>query len=300
MPAPLLHAIKVMYQDDKYILVDGDKRACAYPTNEVKQGCHSSPLLLSLYIDYMGRDISEGIKGAMTEDGVSGVPTCYMQRTLSQPLINQVKCKLCFSLLTFMCGNVALPPPKRFKHPGMLVDKCMSLRVSEEHAVKPCMAAQQRIKKLVHEHDLRKRPHALLWISEVFGIPDGLYACRVWGTEYLREGSEFKSQLQNRHLCSLRATVKFFNSMLDANTETIRQVLKEDVHLADRGESCWSAHVPAAFNSMRNEEMFKQRMLSASKIPMQDFVGELRHRQQNVWREVQALSPREVSGKAVT
>eukprot|EP00967_Tisochrysis_lutea_P046142 scaffold56011_cov17-Tisochrysis_lutea.AAC.1 len=113
MPAPLLHAIKVMYQDDKYILVDGDKRACAYPTNEVKQGCHSSPLLLSLYIDYMGRDISEGIKGAMTEDGVSGVPTCYMQRTLSQPLINQVV----FFPAHFHVWKCGSSPPKTVQTP---------------------------------------------------------------------------------------------------------------------------------------------------------------------------------------
>eukprot|EP00983_Pelagomonas_calceolata_P040245 1137520-Pelagomonas_calceolata.AAC.2 len=32
----------------------------------------------------------------------------------------------------------------------------------------------------------------------VYGIPAGMYACQVWGTEYLQEGSEFKSQLQKR------------------------------------------------------------------------------------------------------
>eukprot|EP00983_Pelagomonas_calceolata_P026561 833202-Pelagomonas_calceolata.AAC.1 len=39
---------------------------------------------------------------------------------------------------------------------------------------------------------------------KVYGILVGMYACQVWSTEYLREGSEFKSQLQERHLCSLR------------------------------------------------------------------------------------------------
>eukprot|EP00983_Pelagomonas_calceolata_P083847 1156242-Pelagomonas_calceolata.AAC.2 len=61
-----------------------------------------------------------------------------------------------------------------------------------------------RIKEFVHEHDLRNRPHALIWLSKVYGISAGMYACQVWGTEYLREGSEFKSQLQKRQLCSLR------------------------------------------------------------------------------------------------
>eukprot|EP00983_Pelagomonas_calceolata_P044335 1139256-Pelagomonas_calceolata.AAC.1 len=40
-------------------------------------------------------------------------------------------------------------------------------------------------------------------------------------------------------------------------------------------------------------------MLSASKVPMQDFIGDLRYRQQRVWREADALSPREVNRKAV-
>jgi len=45
---------------------------------------------------------------------------------------------------------------------------------------------------------------AMLWLSKVYGIPAGMYASQVWGTVYLSEGSEFGSQLQKRHLCSLR------------------------------------------------------------------------------------------------
>eukprot|EP00983_Pelagomonas_calceolata_P011414 367824-Pelagomonas_calceolata.AAC.1 len=59
-------------------------------------------------------------------------------------------------------------------------------------------------KQVVHEHVLRNRPHALIWLSKVYGILAEMYACQVWGTEYLRGGSEFKSQLQKRQSCSLR------------------------------------------------------------------------------------------------
>eukprot|EP00983_Pelagomonas_calceolata_P076078 1153270-Pelagomonas_calceolata.AAC.1 len=88
--------------------------------------------------------------------------------------------------------------------------------------------------------------------------------------------------------------------MLVSNSETLRQVLKADLHLANMDESCWSAHVSKPFSGMRNEEVFKQKLLSASKISMQDFLGDLRYRQQKVWREADALSPREVNRKAVT
>eukprot|EP00983_Pelagomonas_calceolata_P052218 1142749-Pelagomonas_calceolata.AAC.1 len=75
---------------------------------------------------------------------------------------------------TFMHGDVALPE-----------NSSLNTRVSEEHAMRPYMAAQQRIKEFVHEHNLWNRPHALIWLSKVHGIPDGMYACQVWGTEHL-------------------------------------------------------------------------------------------------------------------
>ena len=61
-------------------------------------------------------------------------------------------------------------------------------------------------------HDLKSRPHAMLWFSKVYGIPAGMYASQVWGTVYLSEGSEFGSQLQKRHRCSLRRILGVKNS----------------------------------------------------------------------------------------
>eukprot|EP00983_Pelagomonas_calceolata_P046455 1140181-Pelagomonas_calceolata.AAC.2 len=76
-----------------------------------------------------------------------------------------------------MYGNVALPKKEQLRYLGMLVDKHMNLKVYQEHAVRPYMAVQQRIKESVHEHNLRSRPHALIWLSKVYGILAGMYAC---------------------------------------------------------------------------------------------------------------------------
>eukprot|EP00983_Pelagomonas_calceolata_P061065 1146655-Pelagomonas_calceolata.AAC.1 len=93
MPALLLQATTEMYKVDEYILMDGDKRAYVHLTIGVKQdcpllelskvgvnlkvgfkqGCPLPPFLFSLYINDMGRDISEGTRGAITGDGVKGV-----------------------------------------------------------------------------------------------------------------------------------------------------------------------------------------------------------------------------------
>eukprot|EP00983_Pelagomonas_calceolata_P088184 1157139-Pelagomonas_calceolata.AAC.1 len=68
-----MRLIQEMYQDDEYILVNGDEKAHVHPTNGVKYGCPMLPLLFSLYVNDMGRDVNRGIRGAMTGDGVNVV-----------------------------------------------------------------------------------------------------------------------------------------------------------------------------------------------------------------------------------
>ena len=49
-PSSLLSVIKHMYENDEYILMDGEKRARVHPTNGVKQGCPLSPLPPFLFV----------------------------------------------------------------------------------------------------------------------------------------------------------------------------------------------------------------------------------------------------------
>jgi len=68
-----------------------------------------------------------------------------------------------------------------------------------------------------------------------------------------------------------RASIRFFNSMLHSNSETLRRVLKA-VYLAYFDNSCWSAQVSNAFNGLQGSAMFKQKMLRATQVPMQEFI----------------------------
>jgi len=97
-----------------------------------------------------------------------------------------------------------------------------------------------------------------------------------------------------------RASIRLFNSMLDSNSETLRRVLKADLHLASFDSSCWSAQVSNAFNGMQSSAMFKQKMLRATQVPMQEFICDLRFRHLKVWREAVFSCPRAVNKKAVT
>ena len=73
--------------------MDGEKRARVHPTNGVKQGCPLSPLLFSLYIN-VGREISEGIEGAVTGDRVNCVSHMLYDNDLKLPM-TLVKCRRC-------------------------------------------------------------------------------------------------------------------------------------------------------------------------------------------------------------
>ena len=84
--------------------------------------------------------------------------------------------------------------------------------------------------------------------------------------------------------------------MLDFNSETLRRVLKADLHLASFDSSCWSAQVSNAFNGLQSSaRMFKQKMLRATQVPMQEFIYDLRFRHLKVWREADFSCPRAVN-----
>eukprot|EP00983_Pelagomonas_calceolata_P036237 1133310-Pelagomonas_calceolata.AAC.1 len=76
-----------------------------------------------------------------------------------------------------------------------------------------------------------------------------MYAGQVWGTEHVKAGKEFASDLQVLHMSYLESTlewvlsvyVKMNNSMLRSNSEALRRVLKADFNIHLHETSCWAA-----------------------------------------------------------
>eukprot|EP00983_Pelagomonas_calceolata_P056265 1144515-Pelagomonas_calceolata.AAC.2 len=111
--------------------------------------------------------------------------------------------------------------------------------------------------------------HSLIMMT-VLPIPAGMYVGQVWGTEYIKAGKEFASDLQEWHMsyfksllgvkrtitnwavlreCGhepfqfywFRSVAKMYDSMLRSNSETLRRVLKADLNIHSRESSCWTA-----------------------------------------------------------
>ena len=55
-----------------------------------------------------------------------------------------------------------------------------------------------------------------------------------------------------------------------------------------------------AFNGLQGSAMFKEKMLRATQVPMQEFICFLRFRHLKVWREANFSCPRAVNKEAVT
>jgi hypothetical protein len=232
MPAQLLSVIKDLYQDDEYILVDGDKRVSVRPARGVKQGCPLSPLLFSLYINDIP-SITDGAQGAVT--GSEGVQVSHLLYADDLTLLSNVPGQLQRMLNkladyarkkhltvntkkslvvhfnsgggdepTFYYQDQPLDTSDTFVYLGVLFCKTLNKTAVADHALKPMMASTFRVRQFLSEHKLKSRPHVGLWLSKAYVIPAGMYACQVWGTPFLKSGAEFQTSLQIWHLSLLK------------------------------------------------------------------------------------------------
>ena len=158
--------------------------------------------------------------------------------------------------------------------------KTVNLQEAAARAAQPFLAAAYRVREFVRSHALTDRPHTYLWLAKTYAVPAGMYASQVWGTPYMKESAEFDSVGQKCHLnfqkailgvkrttsnwavfreCGhealqfywFRAAIKFYNSMLSCNSNTVRKVIKADCALRTRDTSCWTAQLLEALHGLR-------------------------------------------------
>ena len=188
------------------------------------------------------------------------------------------------------------------------------------------MASTFRVQQFVREHKLRSRPHVSLWLSKAYVIPAAMYACQVWGTPFLKPGTEFESSLQVWYLSLLkkilgvkrsapnwavlrefgqeplqfywfRAAVKFYNTLVQNSNPFLKVVLRADVRLSTRKADCWSTHFISGFDGLHRRSSFTRAVQNMQPVQLQDFIPELRKRHVSVWRNVARLDPCVVNKK---
>jgi len=217
-----------------------------------------------------------------------------------------------------------------FKYLGMMFDKHMNLDTAASQAAKSFGAAMRRVKELGLENRVTDRPHVMLWLCKTYAISAGMYGSQVWSTHYLLPNKTFQNILQVKHMNFLkrllrvknctgnwailrecaqeplqfywfRATANFWNSMIDANSITLRAIMKADVTLGNQGaQNCWARQFKDAMTGLDNEATYKLMLSSYKKIDLPLLRVDIRRRHQTVWSEVVGQDPTGSSKKAVT
>jgi len=215
-----------------------------------------------------------------------------------------------------------------FKYLGMLFDKHLNLDKAIEQAAQPFAAAIRRVRELGYKWGVRDRPHVMLWLFRTYALSAGMYASQVWSTQYLTARKVFENVMQRRCMvflkrmlrvknstsnwvvlreCAqeplqfywLRATAKFWNSLLEANSITLRGVLKADMALGNAGmHTCWSRQLKEGLSDLHNAATYKENLRLFQKLDLNKLRCDVRYRQQSIWREAECLSP-ETSSKKV-
>eukprot|EP00983_Pelagomonas_calceolata_P076854 1153599-Pelagomonas_calceolata.AAC.1 len=149
-------------------------------------------------------------------------------------------------------------------------------------------------------------------LGEMYPIPAAIYGSQMWGTIFVMQGTEFKSELQVRHLrflkhtlgvkrttsnlavlrecghellqfCWFRSVVKLYNSMLGCNSTTLKKVFQADCNMHSRASRCWTAQMLDRFQGLWNCDEYVQAVRSSAPIKTQGFTDGLRLRLRDVW-----------------
>ena len=136
---------------------------------------------------------------------------------------------------------------------------------------------------------LSDRPHSMLWLFKTYALSAGMYASQIWSTQFLKHDKGFSNPLQVAHMAFLkrnlgikftsanwcvlqecaqeplqfywcRSAVKFWNRIVDSNSNTLRDVMKADISLGNSGASnFWTRQMKDAFGVLQNDARYIQK-----------------------------------------
>jgi hypothetical protein len=187
----------------------------------------------------------------------------------------------------------------------------------------PFNAALRRVKECGIEKRISDRPHAMLWLSKTYALSANMYASQIWSTQFLKHDNGFSNPLQVAHMAFLkrilgikstsanwcvlrecaqeplhfiywfRSAVKFWNRMVDSNSNTLRDVMKADIFLGNSGASnCWTRQMKDAFGDLQNGNVYRSDLLQCRKLNISNLrIDLLKFRHQAVWREAHGQDP---------
>jgi len=90
-----------------------------------------------------------------------------------------------------------------------------------------------------------------------------------------------------------RSAIKFWNRMVDSNSNTLRYVMKADISLGNSGASnCWTRQMKDAFGDLQNGTVYRSDLLQCRKLNISILRIDLRFRHQAVRREAHGQDPR--------
>eukprot|EP00983_Pelagomonas_calceolata_P014017 449069-Pelagomonas_calceolata.AAC.1 len=125
-----------------------------------------------------------------------------------------------------------------------------------------------------------------------------MHGSQVWGTGFVKQGTESKSEPQVSHLGFLKRTlgverttfnwavlqecgheplhfywfrsvVKLYNSMLGCNSTTLKKLFQADCNMNSRAPGCWTALMLDGFQGLRKCDEYVLAVRSSAPIKIQ-------------------------------